>query len=182
MGLADIPQAAGKVMSHQKYRLLAGILCLVSFAIYVSIPVFTVPGNSFEFFLKTTPVPELAFTFVLSLFMGVLFSMQIYCWDNRIKAAENAGMGFAGFISGAVSAIFASATCASCISAVFSFIGFGGVLFLLEHKNEVTAITAGIVLLSLYFTSERIAGNCSSCVVPQPQDTVKNGKNDKPGK
>ena len=50
---------------------------------------------------------------------------------------------------------------------VFSFIGFGGVLFLIEHKAEILALTAAITFISLYFTSKKISGKCSSCSLPQ---------------
>jgi hypothetical protein len=166
MGTSDIPLALRVVFAERGYAALAGILFLFSLLLYVSIPVFTVPGNSYAFFIASTPALELALIAGISALMGVVLSMQAYCWKNSIRAASSAGIGFAGFVSGAVSAIFASATCASCVSAVFSFIGFGGVLFLMEHKAEVTAFTGGLVFVSLYFTSKRIAGRCESCELP----------------
>ncbi|HSB47516.1 MAG TPA: hypothetical protein VLD37_05865 [Candidatus Bilamarchaeum sp.] len=167
MGLKDVRLAAGKVFSHRGYVALAAAFSLLSLLVYVSIPVFTIPGNSYGFFLASTSLPDLAVIAALSALMGIVLSMQAYCWKNRIKAVSNAGVGIAGFLSGAVSAIFASATCTSCVSALFSFLGFGGVLFLLEHKAEVTALTGGLVLVSLYFTSRRIAGNCESCKIAE---------------
>lgn len=97
--------------------------------------------------------------------MGIVLSMQAYCLKMKIGAARSAGVGFVGFVSGMVSAVFTTATCAGCVSAIFSFMGFGGVLFLLEHKGEVALMTSALVLLSLYFTSERISGKCRECSV-----------------
>ena len=163
--LDEIPLAMGTVFRDRGYLALAASLFLLSLLLYVSIPVFSIPGNSFEFFLVVTPLPELLAILALSALMGIVMAMQAYCWKNGIGAVSNAGMGIVGFVSGAVSSIFASATCASCVSAVFSFIGFGGVLFLVEHKAEVMALTGTIVLLSFYFTSKRISGNCDSCSI-----------------
>lgn len=164
--LSDIQLAAGIVFGERRYLLLAALLSMACLLVYVSIPVLTVPGNSYEFLVLSTPLPELLAIGALSALMGLTMSMQAFCWKNSIGAAKGAGVGFAGFISGAVGSLFASASCAGCVSAVFSFVGFGGVLFLIEHKAEVTALTLGVVFLSLYFTSKRIAGKCDYCSVP----------------
>jgi hypothetical protein len=160
-------EATGKALSavfgRPRYVALAAVLSAASFAFYVSVPVLSVPGNSYGFFFESTPATDIAVIAALSALMGIVLSMQAYAWGNRAETARDAGIGLAGFFSGAVSSIFASATCASCVSALFSFIGFGGVVFLTEHKAEVTAITAGIVMLSFYLTSRRIAGKCDSC-------------------
>jgi hypothetical protein len=153
------------VFARKEYAALAGVFFLFSLFLYVSVPVFLIPGNSYEFFLNTTPLPELLAIAALSLVVGIVLSMQAYCWKSGIRAAGSAGAGFAGFVSGMVSAVFTTATCAGCVSAIFSFMGFGGVLFLLEHKGEIAAATSVLVLLSLYFTSERIAGKCRECMV-----------------
>ena len=163
MGLSDIPLALKSVFAAKEYAALAGFFFLFSLFLYVSIPVFMVPGNTYEFFLKSTPILELLAIVALAALMGVVLSMQVYCWKNSVGAVRSAGIGFAGFVSGAISAVFTTATCASCVSAIFSFLGFGGVLFLLEHKAEVSGITTGLVFLSLYFTSGRIAGKCREC-------------------
>jgi hypothetical protein len=175
MGLGNVPAAIRRVFGAARYSLLALFLSILSFFLYVSLPVYSVPGNSYGFFFAATPPPELAAMAGLSVLMGLVFSMQIYAWRRGVKAVENAGIGFAGFVSGALSGLFASASCASCISTLFSFLSFGGVLFLLEHKLEISIITAGVALLSLYLTSQRIEGACKSCVL-QPEKNVKGGK------
>lgn len=166
MIFSDTRFALGIVFANRTYVLLGMAIAVISFLLYISIPVFTVPGNSYWFFLSSIPPLELAAIGGISALMGVVMSMQVYCWKNSIAAIANAGVGFAGFLSGAVSALFTSATCASCVSAVFSFIGFGGILFLIEHKAEILALTAAITFISLYFTSKKISGKCSSCSLP----------------
>ncbi|MEW6036603.1 MAG: hypothetical protein AB1529_08390 [Candidatus Micrarchaeota archaeon] len=175
MGLGNVPAAMGRVFGAARYLLLALFLSISSFFLYVSLPVYSVPGNSYGFFFAATPPAELAAMAGLSLIMGIVFSMQIYAWRRGVKAVENAGIGFAGFISGALSGLFASATCASCISALFSFLSFSGVLFLLEHRFEISVITAVVALSSLYLTAQRIEGACASCAL-QPGKDVKGGK------
>ncbi|MEW6722681.1 MAG: hypothetical protein AB1324_05455 [Candidatus Micrarchaeota archaeon] len=166
----DIVKALSSVFSGPRYVLLAAALAVLSFSFYISVPVFVVPGNSYAFFFASTPLPELLVIGDVSALMGAVLAMQAYAWQNRIETVRNAGMGLAGFLSGAASSVFATATCASCVSAIFSFVGFGGAVFLVEHRGEMMALTAGIVLLSLYFTSKRIAGECGSCGIKAPAD------------
>ncbi len=175
MGLGNVPSAIRRVFGAARYSLLALFLSIFSFLLYISLPVYSVPGNSYEFYFASTAPAELAAMAALSIIMGIVFSMQIYAWRRGVKALGNAGIGFAGFISGALSGMFASATCASCISAIFSFLSFSGVLFLLEHKLEISLITGGVALLSVYLTAQRIEGACKSCTL-QPEKYVKGGK------
>jgi uncharacterized integral membrane protein len=163
MDLRAVPQAVSIVFEKNNYRLLAGFLSILFFVIYISVPVYAIPGNDFAFYFASTPLPEVGLSILLSIVMGMVFAMQIYSWRNRITVAKNASVGFAGFFSGAISAIFASATCASCISVLFSFIGFGGVVFLLEHRIEIMLVTAGIVMASFYYTSKKLTGKCKNC-------------------
>jgi hypothetical protein len=181
MGLARVPRALVTVFSDRGYAALSSVLAVVSFLAYVSVPVLLIPGNSYQFFLAITPPLELAGMALTSIAMGIVFSMQIYSWRNSIPVARNAGAGLAGFLGGSMSAIFSTASCASCVSAIFSFIGFGGVVFLMEHRTEFSLLTMGIVLLSLYLTSEKIEGNCPSCALTETEKHREGREKDETG-
>ncbi len=173
MELATIPQAFGLVFEETKYKLLTVLLSFLFFFIYVSTPIFLLPGNRYSFFLSFTPWTELLATALLSVLVAVVFTMQIYSWRNKIAMAKNTGVGIISFFSASLSTIFSSATCASCVSAIFSFLGFGGVVFLIQHKTEIIGLTFIMVLASLYFTSGKIVGNCSSCNVSCEEKIMK---------
>jgi hypothetical protein len=175
----EVGEAAERVFREKGYIQLAVVLSIVFLLIYISIPVFVVPGNDYKYYFSVTPIHEHVFSLILSVIMGIVFTMQIYSWKNSISIVKNAGMGFVGFFSGTISTIFASATCVSCITAIFSFIGFGTVNLLLEHKTEIMLMTLGIVLASLYFTSRKINGKCKSCFIPKPEKSVKNREHKK---
>lgn len=170
--LADIRTAVGSVFGGWRYRGLALALSVLLFAVYISVPVFAIPGNSYGFYLKITPSYEIAAIAILSLLMGIELAMQAYAWKHNIHRLQHAGAGLAGLLSGSATALFSTATCASCMSAVFSFIGFGGMTFLIQHRLEMMAVTLALLGVSFYLTSKRIAGNCASCSIPYPEETV----------
>ncbi len=180
--LADIRTALGAVFGGWRFRALALALSLLLFAVYVSVPVFAIPGNSYGFYLKITPPYEIAAIAVLSLLMGIELTMQAYAWRHNIHRLQHAGAGIAGLVSGSAAALFSTATCASCMSALFSFIGFGGMAFMIQHRMEMMAATLALLGASFYFTSKRIAGKCASCGIPYPQEPVHEGEKKEGGK
>ena len=182
MGLDSIPKSLGTVFSNIRYTALAGALAVLFYLLYIAVPVFGIPGNDFGFFLSSTPANYLLMTAILSIAVSIVFTMQIYAWKNNMHRITHSGAGIAGFVSGSVSVLFAGATCASCMSAVFSFLGFAGVVFLIEHRIEVTVLTYIILAGAFYLTSQRISDKCGSCSILEPDNPIKGGKNKKSGK
>jgi hypothetical protein len=171
--LDDVRTALSLVFRGRSYQRLAIVLSALLFAIYISVPVWTIPGNSYGTVLSVIPPAELAGTVLLSCVMGVVLSMQAYAWRNNAHSLPNAGAGLAGLVSGSISVLFSTASCASCMSAVFSFLGFSGIVFFIQHRGEMVLLTFAILGASFYLTSRRIAGRCASCGIPHPQDNVK---------
>ncbi len=165
MALQTFTNACSLVFKNKKNLALSLFLSAVFFFFYVSVPVLTVPGNSYSFFISATPPLELAFILVLSLLIGILFSMHFYAWKHGHQNNKNAALGISGFFAGIFASIFSTATCISCVSVLFSFLGFGGILFLAEHKSEITALSSVFVISALFFTSKKITGECKSCKV-----------------
>ncbi len=163
--LSVIPYAVKAGFSNWNYRILGFVLSIFFLFLYISIPVFVVPGNSYEFFLSATPKFELFLIFILAVLIGIVFTLQIYSWKNGQKSKKNTAFSVAGFFSGAVSSIFSTATCVNCVSTIFSFLGFGGVLFLVENRFQIISVSILIVLISLFFISKKIAYGCKSCGV-----------------
>lgn len=163
--LSVIPSAVKTVFSTWNYRILGLLLSFLFMILYISVPVFTIPGNSYGFFLEITPILELTSIAVLAIIVGVVFTMQIYSWKNGYKLSTSPALGFTGLISGSISSIFSTATCSACVAALFSFLGFGGVLFMIEHRMEIIAVTSIIVLIPLFFTSRKIVNGCGTCKI-----------------
>ncbi len=176
MVLEDIPKAFGTVFASASYILLAAALSLAFFAFYVAIPILGVPHGSLGYYLASTTMPDVLTTAALSAAMALVTAMQVYAWRNNAHAIGQAGTGLAGFVSGSVSALLTSATCASCMSAAFSFIGFAGIAFLMRHRLELTILTFAMLAAALYLTSGKIARGCASCGVPEPQKSADEGE------
>jgi len=134
---------------------------------YVFVPVFVVPGNDLKFFLQITPWWGFFIFILLGISVGLLITMQIYIFKNlrKISIRGTTGGIIAGF-SSVISGIFSSATCAFCVSALFSFLL--PTAFILKTLNYRWYISSGgflLVLFSLFLTSKRIENDCKSCGV-----------------
>ncbi|MFN7991837.1 MAG: hypothetical protein U0R44_06815 [Candidatus Micrarchaeia archaeon] len=172
--LSDMKKAVSLVFRDQRGLQTALAFGAAAFLFSISVPVLTIPGNSYAFFFSSTPPLQLVMTLLISAFMSLVMTMQVYAWRHKAHSIIHAGAGIAGLISGSSSIIFTSATCASCMSAVVSFIGFGSAVFLVEHQALIMAATFVILGVSFYMTSEKIAGGCVSCDLPR-------AKGDSPG-
>lgn len=159
----SIPQAINITFNSSHYQKVGLFLSFLFIFLYISIPVYIVPGNSYEFFLSSTPIFELFLIIIISVLMGIIATMQLYSWKNGQKSKKSIALGTTGFFSGAIASIFSAATCASCLSVLFSFLGFGGIVFLLEHRVEILIISAATVLIALFFLSNKIVKGCKTC-------------------
>lgn len=154
------------IVFARKYSFFYFAIGVLGFGfLYGYVPIFLTPGNSFKFFLHITPWWSLLLLGVLAMLMGLLVAMQMYVWQRMrhvqlSSMGAGLGAGFSSFISG----IFSSATCAACVSALFSFLlPPAGVLLLLEYRWWITAAGLGLVIFSLLLTSKRIVNNCQNC-------------------
>src|SRR5271157_2715145 len=115
MGFGSVPQAMRIVFSDNRYKIAAVALSFALFLVYISIPIALVPGNTIAFFFSITPPYQLMASGIISIVMGVVLAMQIFSFRNRIPITRHAGAGLAGFLSGSISVVFTTATCASCV-------------------------------------------------------------------
>jgi hypothetical protein len=93
----------------------------------------------------------------------------VYFWlssqtsqGTKLASKESAG-GLAAAVSSITSGLFAAASCSLCLTALASFLGAGGVFFIMGYRTELMA--AGLILLavSFYYTARKINGSCLSC-------------------
>lgn len=165
--ILTIKDAIRKVLDSKNYILVFLFFSIVMIFIYIFIPVFVVPGNDLKFFLQITPLWGFLIFILLAISVGLLFTMQIYVFKNlrKISIGGTTGGAVTGF-SSIISGIFSSATCASCVSALFSFLL--PTTFILKTLNYRWYISSGgflLVLISLFLASKRINNECKSCKI-----------------
>jgi len=147
-----------EILSKKNYLLLFLIIAIIVLAIYITIPVFTITGNDFLFQLSIFTFKDYVVMIPFSLLVSLMISMQIYSYKQR-RSLRIVGKSIVGGYSGIVAGIFGTASCASCVAAIFGFLGTGSVLFLIANQWWVVSIAGLLVLLSLYLTSIGIDKN-----------------------
>lgn len=160
--------AGNKVLQHRKYLLLFLFLTIFIFWLLLAIPVKTVPGNDFGFQLSILGWGEIVLLILLSVLTAFSITLNVFSLSHKRSLKTSAsmiGQGATGFFSGAVATVFGTATCAYCVSAIFGFMGVSGVLFLIQYRTVITIGAILLLLISLYFTSQKVLGICTVCHV-----------------
>jgi len=141
-----------EILSKKSYKLLFLFIAVIVLAIYIIIPVFSIPGNDFLFQLSIFTFKDFIVLIPFSLLVSLMISMQIYSYKQR-KSLRLVGKSVVGGYSGIVAGVFGTASCSSCVAAIFGFLGTGSVLFLIANQWWVVSIAGLLVILSLYLTS-----------------------------
>jgi hypothetical protein len=165
--LENIRSALETVFSDSRNVAIAAASGLALTALNFLLPVLLVPGNTLEFQLALLG-PEAALLYaVLAALVGIVVAMQAHIFSHGESAARGAAAGGFAFLSSVASGVFGGASCAACVSALFSFLGAGSTLFLVDHKAEFALLGLGLVAASLWFSSEKINGSCGNKCVPR---------------
>ena len=98
----------------------------------------------------------------LSSLIGLMVSMQVYVYKIK-KSAKGVGRGAVGGFSSIMAGLFGTASCSSCVAALFGFLGVGTVFFLIQYQWYIVGISLFLMLISIYFTSLSIEKNCEAC-------------------
>lgn len=144
------------------------VLWILFFVVMFSIPVLNVPGNSFFFQAELFHVDEYLILITLSFASSLSLFLQWIAFrtNSSVKnAAGGAMLGSTGILSGVISSLFASASCATCIGALFSFLGFNTILFLAIHRWYILTFAFALLLASIYLAARKIAKGCEVCLV-----------------
>lgn len=158
------------ILGDKNYLPFFILLSPVLFVVMFLIPVKTIPGNEVSFQAQVFGYKDYLLFGWLALLSSLIITMHIYLFkrQRKIKASgtlKSVAMGGAGVFSGVVSSIFSTATCGICISALFSFLGAGTVFYLIDHRFYVVISSTGLLLLSLYFSSQRTNRVCDECMI-----------------
>mgnify|MGYP001560193198 CR=1 FL=1 len=161
--LKNIIKAASTVLSVKKYSLIFVLLFVVVFWIIILVPGWIISAD-----IRSQGFSVSNFTFLaaVSVLTSLVITLQLFSFKitGKAGAAQSAFSG-AGFFSALSAAIFSSATCGLCIATVFSFLGVGSVIFLVDNRAYVIAGSVVLLLLSLYFSSKKVNNDCEVCHV-----------------
>jgi hypothetical protein len=142
------------------------ILWVLFFIIMFSIPVLNIPGNSILFQAELFHYGDYLLLIALSSLSALSLLLQWVAFRSTRKgAAQGAVLGGTGVLSGVISSLFASASCATCVGALFSFLGFNTVLFLAIHHWYIITIAFLLLFASIYLATRKIVMGCEVCLV-----------------
>lgn len=169
---ADIKVGLRSVFGTGERMITLAILSLVFFVFMFTIPVLNVPGNSIG--MQATLYTPIEYATLASLAFLSALSVLLQWLAFRAKAisahaaAGTTTLGISGVAAGVVSSLFASASCLTCVGAFFGFLGFQGVIFLVEHRLVVLIIAFLLIASSIALASRNIRRGCETCVIPPP--------------
>jgi len=154
------------VFSEKKYLLVFFLASILFAFLYLYYPVIVVPGNDLFFQLSITPWWGFLLILLLAIGVGLLISMNVFVFSSikRLHYRE-AGGTVVGSASSFIASVFGSVTCASCVTALFGFLGVGTVFLLLDYRWHIMAGSIAIIAVSLFFVSKRVNGHCKECRV-----------------
>lgn len=159
--------ALGIVFRDKKYLTILLITTALIFSILLYIPVTLMPGNSLISHINSISSQDLALYLLLSFLTGLSITFNLFLIGRKAGGMKYGFFATAQTGTGLISAIFASifgvASCAACLTSIFSLIGVTGVFFLVDFRVPITLAAAGILLVSLYFTSQKVVGACKNC-------------------
>jgi len=136
----------------------------IFFALFILIPVWTVPGNTLAIQLDIFTARDYVVLVLLSSLSSLFITMQVYVMRLKRKI-EGAGTATASGIGALFAGITGTAFCASCLAPLFAIfgIGFGGVIFVLEYRFYFVAVITILMLVAIYLTARKINRVCTSC-------------------
>jgi len=134
------------------------------FALFAFIPVLIVPGNSLGFQLQTYSTLHYILLGVLAALTGLMFTMKRYTYKMNKKASVSAaGATAVGSSAGLIGVVVGTATCPSCLLAVFGFLGFGTILAVLKYQLYIVGGSILLMLISVNYTAKKVIGKCEKC-------------------
>lgn len=137
------------------------------FILFIALPVFTIPGNTLQFQLKTFRTQDYALMLFFSALAGLNFAL--YWFALKQKRDQNIPQSVVGGttsgIAGIFGAIVGTATCASCLAALFGLVGLGtgSVFFVLKNQSYFLVGAIALMLISIYFAARKVSKVCHSC-------------------
>ena len=139
---------------------LFAAVTLLSFAALFSVPVWTIPGNTFAFQLSLTRWTNMAFLLILSSLVGLTVVLRLErrsCRACRPSLSGAIGQGGAGTLA-AVGGLFAAPLCPVCVSGVLGAFGVSAAasILLVEYHWYVVGAALAVAALSVTFMARQV--------------------------
>ena len=159
--------SAVKTVLHESYYVNMLIAVTVIFALaYIFIPVYAIPGNSLEFWLRIIPWWAYALIIIFSFAISLLFTMNFYIFKYPSSVIDKT-KGISSIVATILAGLYSTAVCIACVGSLFAFIGAGAILFLADHQNELILLSLFTTTGAIYFTSKKVNYNCEFCKIPK---------------
>ncbi|MBI2028218.1 MAG: hypothetical protein HYT07_01280 [Candidatus Levybacteria bacterium] len=166
--MREVYLAIINVFKERNYFLAFVLIAMVFFALFIFIPVFTIPGNDLGFQLSIYSQKDYVLMFLLAALVGLNLALQVYIFRKQReerRLTQSTGQLAVSGISGVFGAVVGTAACASCLAFFFGLIGLGAGSVIFVLNNQIYFFVGAIILLliSLYFTARKVNGVCESC-------------------
>lgn len=149
---------------NQNYAALFFATFFIFFALFVLIPVWTVPGNTLATQFDIFTARDYAVLIIVSSLSSLFMAMQVYGMRQK-RNISGVSTTTAGGLGALFAGIAGTAFCASCLAPLFALfgIGFGGVVFVLNYRWYFVVTITLIMLVAIYLTARKINRVCTSC-------------------
>lgn len=148
------------------------VLSALLFAMFLLVPVWTIPGNTLAFQISIYLPRDYVLTGFLAGVTGLFLVLQtdLFRQHRGLRAKLGlVGKGGAGSAAGILAAILGTAACASCVAVLLGFLGIGTVFALIRYRWFVVVGAIVLMLISIGLTLKHLAGRCPQCEMrPQP--------------
>jgi len=151
-------------------------LCTVvlSFAVFFSIPVYGVAGNSFRLQWSIMGWTDVLILLFLSCLLGLVVVLQLENWKCcracRASVAPALGSAGTGMFASLMGGLFATAACSSCIVGLLGLFGISAAVSfkLLEYQNSIVLGAMVITAIIVIWTARKIGhGSCNVPTTPR---------------
>lgn len=165
----QIYSAISKALKDRGSFLVCATSSIISLAIFIALPIVTVPGNTLFYQLKIFRAQDYFLMLSLSVLIGLNFALQVYGMKQRklraVGVSQTVARGMMSGIIGMFGAMVGTATCASCLAFLFGLIGLGtgSVFFVLKHQIYFLGGSVLAMLISLYFAARKVNKICNAC-------------------
>lgn len=165
--MQHVLSATIRVLKQPRFTLLCIAVALIFFALFVALPIFTTPGNSFGFQLSIFRTQDFVLMSLLALLVGLNTAFVALDWQQKRDARQiqKVAQGAATGTLGIFGAVVGTAACASCLASLFGLIGLGtgSVFFVLKNQSYFLLGSLSLILVSLYFSARKINRVCTLC-------------------
>ncbi len=155
------------ILAKWTYRVALVVLSILLVTLYISVPVITIPGNTFIFQLSLYTPTDFVLFVLLSITTSLLILLQVFIFSRLRKEKQNSkviAQGGVGIFSGLLAGVVTSVTCVPCAIGFLGIFGsVGTILIVSEYQSYFATAAIILVLLGIYYTSLRVMGYCKTC-------------------